>query len=428
MRFRLASFLVISAAGLSISSGCGGSAPKRAQDSTTPAAQQSVLAGTAAAGGTAAAAPAREAVMLESTAADDNDEGGAEGGEVAVVQGSTGGAPPPAPAPGPAPVAVAGQNASPNLKEQLVVEAWLSVQVENASETARALREVVEKSGGRITSEQVTGAAESWSASISMRLPPGNVGSVIDWLGSAGDITSKRIQGTDVSKTLFDQQIALDNLTVTLERLRTLLVAGGLQMKDILEIEKEMTRLRGEIERIKGEKRFLEDRVSLATVNVELSRRAGAVMSPRAKVYPGPRFAVLTLFGAGDRKQTRLGGGVAMHIAMPRLTLELDIFDDVEADGDQPRESHAAIATWGGAMYSDFLGRGEREMFNPYIGFRIGYGYLDYHAFVVQREVGLELYKQTHMLIDASVQATGFLGEDNVDAGLVSAVSAVFAF
>ena len=424
MRFRLASFLVISAAGLN--SGCGGAAPKRAQESTTPAAQQSVLTGTTAAGGTAAGAPVQDAVRLESTAADDNDEGGAEGGEVAVVQGSTGGAPGPAPAP--PPVAVAGQNASPNLKEKLVVEAWLSVQVENASETARELREVVEKSGGRITSEQVTGAAESWSASISMRLPPGTVGSVIDWLGSAGEITSKRLQGTDVSKTLFDQQIALDNLTVTLERLRKLLDAGGLQMKDILEIEKEMTRLRGEIERIKGEKRFLEDRVSLATVNVELSRRAGAVMSPRAKVYPGPRFAVLTLFGAGDRKQTRLGGGVALHIAMPRLTLELDIFDDVEADGDQPRESHAALATWGGAMYSDFLGRGEREMFNPYLGFRIGYGYLDYHAFVVQGEVGLELYKHKHFLVDANVRATGFFGEDEVDAGLVSGLSAVFAF
>ena len=83
----------------------------------------------------------------------------------------------------------------------------------------------------------MTGAAESWSASIQLRLPPRAVNSVIDWLGSQGDITSKRIQGTDVSKTLFDQKIALDNLSLTLERLRKLLDAGGLQMKDILEIE-----------------------------------------------------------------------------------------------------------------------------------------------------------------------------------------------
>jgi hypothetical protein len=274
----------------------------------------------------------------------------------------------------------------------------------------------------------VTGAAESWSASIQLRLPPRAVSSIIDWLGQQGEVTSKRIQGTDVSKTLFDQEIALKNLTLTLERLRKLLDAGGLQMKDILEIEKEMTRLRGEIERIKGEKRWLEDRVALATVSVELRRKNGAVLSPKAKIYPGPRLALLTLFGADGRQKNRLGGGVVMHIVVPRITLQLDVFDDVDSTSEHPRESHAVLATYGAALYSDFLGRGEREFFNPYIGFRAGYGWLDYHAFVLQGEVGLELYKQKHMLIDASVQATGFLGEDNVDAGLVSAASAVFAF
>jgi hypothetical protein len=372
-----------------------------------PAARSSVVEAEAAGG---------EAVMVASTDADD-------AAPAPAAPGSSGGAPIAA-----GPVATDARTAAPVLKEQVVVEAWLSVQVEDASETARALRALVEKSEGRVVSEQVSGAAESWSASMQLRLPPRAVSSVVDWLNGQGEITSKRIQGTDVSKTLFDQQIALDNLTLTLERLRKLLDAGGLQMKDILEIEKEMTRLRGEIERIKGEKRFLEDRVSLATVSVELSRRAGAVMSPKAKIYPGPRFAVLTLFGAGDRQTTRIGGGVAMHIAIPRLTLELDVFDDVDSTDDHPRESHAAIATWGGAMYSDFLGRGEREFLNPYIGFRAGYGYLDYHAFVLQGEVGLELYKQTHMLIDANVRATGFIGEDDVDAGLVTGASAVFAF
>jgi len=382
-------------------------------------ARQSVVADTVQAESTMGRAEADEgeAVELAATTSD-------SGGNAPAATGAA--TPGPAPAPQPAPGAV--QVANPVLKEQLVVEAWLSVEVEDASETARALRALVEKSEGRIVSEQVTGAAESWSASIQMRLPPRAVNSVIDWLGDQGDITSKRVQGTDVSKTLFDQQIALDNLTLTLERLRKLLDAGGLQMKDILEIEKEMTRLRGEIERIKGEKRFLEDRVALATVNVELSRRAGAVMSPKAKIYPGPRFAVLTLFGAGERQTTRLGGGVVMHIAVPRLTLELDVFDDVDASADHAHESHAVIATWGGAIYSDFFGRGEREFLNPYIGFRAGYGYLDYHAFVLQAEVGLELYKQKHMLIDANVRAAGFLGDDEFDAGLVTGASAVFAF
>jgi hypothetical protein len=400
MRSRLAWWVAVCSA--VSGTACGGSAQYKS--AAAPAGGSSVVA-EADTGG-------ERAEVLAVTATSDSGGGAATGGS----------------APGPQAVATDTKAGAAVLKEQLVVEAWLSVEVENASETAAALRALVEKSEGRIVSEQVYGAAESWSASIQIRLPPRSVSSVIDWLGHQGDITSKRIQGTDVSKTLFDQELALQNLTLTMERLRKLLDAGGLQMKDILEIEKEMTRLRGEIERIKGEKRFLEDRVALATVNVQLSRRQGAVLSPKAKIYPGPRFAVLTLFGAGDREQTRLGGGVAMHIAIPRLTLELDIFNDVEASGGKPREAYAFLATWGGAIYSDFLGRGEREFLNPYIGFRAGYGYLDYHAFALQAELGLELYKQTHMLIDVNVRATGLIGEDDVDAGLVSGASAVFAF
>ncbi len=414
MRSRLAYLLLVCTAVWNVS--CGSAARKE----TMPVAQQpSVVADTVKAEESLARAEADEGEAVQVAATSDS------GGE--VTTGAAAGAAAPVPA-GPQTAPSAVQAANPVLKEQLVVEAWLSAEVENASETAQALRALVEKSEGRIVSEQVYGAAESWSASIQIRLPPRAVNSVIDWLGEQGDITSKRIQGTDVSKTLFDQELALQNLTLTMERLRKLLDAGGLQMKDILEIEKEMTRLRGEIERIKGEKRFLEDRVALATVNVQLSRRAGAVMSPKAKVYPGPRFAVLTLFGGGERQTNRLGGGVVMHIAIPRLTLELDIFDDVDTSADHPHESHAVIATWGGAIYSDFLGRGEREFLNPYIGFRAGYGYLDYHAFALQAELGLELYKQKHMLIDANVRATGLIGEDDVDAGLVTGASAVFAF
>jgi hypothetical protein len=79
-------------------------------------------------------------------------------------------------------------------------------------------------------------------------------------------------------------------------------------------------------------------------------------------------------------------------------------------------------------MYSDHLGAGGRRWLNPYIGFRLGYGYLDYHSFVLQAEAGVELFKHDFLLIDASVRATGFLGSDNVDGGLVSSASIVFAF
>src|SRR6187200_907464 len=114
MRSGIASFLVVWAA--VSGSGCGGSAPQKS--SVMPAARSSVVAAEAAGGG--------EAVMVAST---DSDEGEA----APAAAGSTGGGPIAA-----GPVATDARTASPVLKEQVVVEAWLSVQVEDASETARA--------------------------------------------------------------------------------------------------------------------------------------------------------------------------------------------------------------------------------------------------------------------------------------------------
>lgn len=315
----------------------------------------------------------------------------------------------------------------PALPERLVIQGGVDLQVEDPERTAGGLRAEVDRLGGRVVSERTDGAAESWRAYLRLRLPPDRVAEVVGWLERQGEVTSKRIEAADVSRTLFDQELALTNLTAALDRLRKLLDAGGLSMQDILGVEREMTRLRGEIERIKGEKRFLEDRVAFATLDVQVSRRDGAVMSPRTKFYPGPRLAALTLFAPDGRKQTRLGGGVALHIVVPRLTLEIDVFDDVEATADHAAEGHAVIATYGGSFYSDHLGRGRRRFLNPYIGFRLGYGYLDYHAFAAQAEIGVELFKHEHVMVDAGVRATGLFGEE-VDAGLVSGASVVFAF
>jgi Domain of unknown function (DUF4349) len=314
-------------------------------------------------------------------------------------------------------------------RDRVVVEGALDLEADDPEKVARALRGEVERLGGRVVSERVDGAAASWRALIRLRLPPAQVDAAVAWLERQGEVTSKRIESTDVSRTLFDQEIALGNLKVTLERLRKLLDAGGLSMKDILAVEKEMTRLRGEIERIAGEKRWLEDRVALATIDITVSRREGAagLTSPRTKVYPGPRLSALTLFDADGRERTRLGAGVAMHIVLPRYSLELDVFDDAPASGDRPAEKHAVLATYGIAMYSDFLGRGERRFLNPYLGLRVGYGYLGYHAVAVQGQAGVELFKHKYMMVDLDVRATALMGDD-VDAGLVTGASVVFAF
>jgi hypothetical protein len=312
------------------------------------------------------------------------------------------------------------------IPEQLVIEGSLHLQVTEVGDLISGLRAHVEQAGGRVITEQVSGGETSWSASVKLRLPPAQVEPTVAWLATRGDIVSKNINATDVSRTLFDQELALTNLTATAERLQKLLDTAGLGMNEILAIEKEMTRVRGEIESIKGNKRYLEDRVGLATLDISMARRDGAVELARAKFYPGVRATSLILLDPEGRTRTRLGAGLVLHTIMRSYSLEVDVFQaEPASDGADPKAS--VVATIGGAAYSDFLGRGKRRFLNPYLGLRVGYGYLDGSRFVLQAEAGVELFKHEHFVLDASLRGTGFIASES-DAALLAGTGAVVSF
>ncbi len=330
-----------------------------------------------------------------------------------------------APSPQLAATSTAGPSAT-QIPEQLVIEGSLIVEVGEVGDLVPALRAQVEAGGGRVITEEVTGGETSWRASLKLRLPPAQVDAVVAWLAKRGDILDKRINATDVSRTLFDQELALTNLQATSDRLQRLLDQGGLAMADILAIEKELTRIRGEIEGIKGSKRFLEDRVALATLDVSLRRRDGAVTIAKAKFYPGARASTLVLFQPAGRARTRVGAGIVLHTVMRTASLELDLFEaEPAAAGGEARA--AVLATVGFATYSDFLGRGERRFLNPFLGMRLGYGYLDRSRFVIQAEAGLELFKHRHFVIEASARGTGLIAKDS-DGALELGAGAVVSF
>ncbi len=339
-------------------------------------------------------------------------------------------APLPPGAPSASPGSSVGGNGAPpiatQIPEQLVIEGSLAVEVDEIGDVVPAIRAHVEAVGGRVINESVTGAERSWSAQIKLRIPPDKVEDIVGFLAKRGEIVSKNITATDVSKQLFDQDLALKNLRATLDRLTQLMAQGGLKIEDVLRVEQEMTRIRGQIEQLEGDQRFLKDRVALATLDVAMSRRAGAVSFATAKAYPGARAAALVLLDPGTRPRTRLGGGLVVHTFLRAMSLELDLFQK-EPDASGAASHAAALVTLGGAIYSDFLGYGQRRTLNPYLGLRVGYGYLDDHRFVAQGEAGVELWKSRNAMVDANLRMTGLIG-NGTDLALVAGVGAVIAF
>jgi len=312
--------------------------------------------------------------------------------------------------------------------EAIVVEGDVTVEVVDVGASAATLRAEIEAGGGRVVDERLDGGAAAGRGTMTVRLAPDQVQAIFTWLGGQGTILDKHVSATDVSRTLFDRDLAIANKRAALTRLEGILAQGGATMADVLAVENEMTRLRGELEALEGEQRYLRDRVGQATLAVTLIRRDGEVRlaATSAALYPGVRLAMLTLLDRGTRPRSRMGVGLIAFTMMRQFSFEVDVFESVRpAPGADA--SRAVIATVGGAGYSDFFGRGRRRFGNPYLGFRVGYAYLDRSLFAVEAEAGVELVKGRLGVIDLGVRATGLVGKHS-DAALVTGLGAAIAF
>ena len=315
------------------------------------------------------------------------------------------------------------ESAEPAGTAKLVIEVWLRMQTDDVGATAAAVRARVIADGGRIVSENLVGSGrDATSAALELRVPPARQAAVVDWIAGRGRIQSRRTLGTDVSKTLFDQELELTNLRLTMTRLQEL-ARRDVPIKELLEIEKELTRVRGDIERLEGEKRWLEDRVEYASITLLLEREGQEErVASSARFRVGPRLSTLWVIDGDSTRSARLGGGVAVHV-WRQLTVELDVFP--RRDG----ESRAVIATAGAAFYSSYLGGGRRRWLNPYVGARAGYGFLaDRGATVVAGEVGLELYRHRYLLVDGAVRALAFVRKEDTLAAMHAVVGVAIPF
>jgi hypothetical protein len=300
--------------------------------------------------------------------------------------------------------------------EMIVIEGWIRVGVDDVPGILGAIRDRVREQGGRVVDEQVSGTSPSWHGTIKVRIAPELVEPFLEWLGGQGEVGSRRIQGTDVSKEYFDQELALKNLELTMSRLQALLQREGIETKDVLEIEKEMTRIRGEIEGHKGRLRWLSDKVALATLEITLTTRKDAVFAPSAKFRPGPRASLLLLPDEEPGERFRLGLGASLHFHRA-FTAEVDLFPSTDGRG------RALLATVGGAAYSDFLGRGKRRYLNPFLGLRLGYGHVGRASLAIAAEAGVELFKHEFLLVEGAVRGLGLIHGDGADAAVQAGVT-----
>ena len=145
----------------------------------------------------------------------------------------------------------------------------ISVEVEGVQEAVDRVKVVAENFGGFVERLSSFGNDDRQSASMTVRVPQAQFEAALDQIRLLGDVQSENIGSDDVSEQFIDLEARLKSALREEDSLLSLL-SRSLNISDIISIERELARVRSTIEQLQGQLNFLERRVDLSTIFIEL--------------------------------------------------------------------------------------------------------------------------------------------------------------
>src|SRR5690554_4341358 len=109
---------------------------------------------------------------------------------------------------------------------------------------------------------------------MNLRLPVAFLEETLAFFGGLGKIINQSLTGSDVTEQYYDLESRLRNKMQQEERYLEILQTAT-AVEDVLKVERELERIRGEIESMEGRFRYLADRTELASINLLFREPAG---------------------------------------------------------------------------------------------------------------------------------------------------------
>lgn len=108
---------------------------------------------------------------------------------------------------------------------------------------------------------------------IVVKVLPDNLDRFLGKLRGIGELKNQALTTEDVTKAYFDTEARLKNARMMEQRLIEILKTKSKDVADLLEVEKELGRVREEIEKMQGELKFMDSQVAFATVTITLAEK-----------------------------------------------------------------------------------------------------------------------------------------------------------
>lgn len=167
----------------------------------------------------------------------------------------------------------------PEAQRMLIYTGQLGIAVADVESSVQATQKLAEEVGGYM----LTMSANA----ITIRVPAKQFFPVLERLKALGQTISKDVSAQDVTDEYTDLQLRLRNAEALRDRLVAILEKAA-NVKDTLEVERELNRVREEIERIKGRIAQLDKLIAYSTIEVVFTQAQDRPAKVRRPQTPFP--------------------------------------------------------------------------------------------------------------------------------------------
>ena len=156
------------------------------------------------------------------------------------------------------------------LQRMVISTAEMNLEVGDVAKAHDDIGRLANAAGGFVTESNLSHGDGTESGSVTIRVPAKQYQPLLSQIAKLGKVLQKKESGQDVTEEFVDLQSRLRNLNR--EEQAFLVVMGKAnKVTDILAVENELSRVRGEIEQATGRMKFLQNQVALATITVQIS-------------------------------------------------------------------------------------------------------------------------------------------------------------
>ncbi len=195
------------------------------------------------------------------------------------------------------------QSSVPRLDRMVIATANLHISADNAVTGAREAERVAYRYGGFVDSSSVKDLETGREAVLTLRIPVPSMADALNDIRAIGKkVTDETSSTQDVTEEFTDVESNIRNLRAT-EAQVLAFMERATKIDEILVLQRELTSIRGQIERLEGRRRVLDNRTSYATLSVR--------MTEPATIQPRPAWSLADTAVQAFTVLSRIGQGTA---------------------------------------------------------------------------------------------------------------------